>query len=627
VIDTVGSVDDGSTQTDFLPLERQRGITIKSAVVSFDLGDITVNLIDTPGHPDFIAEVERVLNVLDGAILVVSAVKGVQPQTRVLMRTLQRLHIPTIIFVNKIDRTGAQEEHLLRSIAERLTPAVMPMGSTDARGTRAARFLPFGESDAAFTAGLVELLADQDEALLAAFVDGGTVSYGRLRADLAALTRRALVHPLYFGSAITGVGVDALTAGIEEFLPAGRGDVAGAVEGTVFKVTRGSTGEKIAYVRMVSGTVHTRERVPFGRSQEGKVTAIRVFERGSAVQRASLWAGQIGQIWGLGAVRIGDTIGRAGTRAQGHHFDPPLLEAAVVPARSMDKGTLHVALEQLAEADPLINLRQDDRRGEMYVSLYGEVQKEVIEATLALEYGIEASFRETAVICIERPTGIGEAVERMGKDSNPFLATLGMRIEPAPEGAGMSLRIEAELVSLPLFIYGSTEEFRRVMEENVRTVLQQGLSGWQVEDCTVTITQCGYISPSSGARDFRLLTPLVLMAALREAGTVVCEPVQRFRLQIPDDSYGPAVSLLLRSEAIVRTTTVEGAMYTLEGQIPAARVHALQQQIPPVTSGEGLLEYTFDRYRRVSGPPPTRPRWDLNPLDRKEYLMHVMRRV
>src|SRR5437762_2498049 len=129
VIDEIGRVDDGNTQTDSLALERQRGITIKSAVVSFSLAGMTVNLIDTPGHPDFIAEVERVLNVLDGAVLVISAVEGVQPQTRVLMRTLRRLHIPTVIFVNKIDWAGAGEERVLRAIAARLSPAVVPMGS------------------------------------------------------------------------------------------------------------------------------------------------------------------------------------------------------------------------------------------------------------------------------------------------------------------------------------------------------------------------------------------------------------------------------------------------------------------------------------------------------------------
>src|SRR2546425_6775376 len=140
VIDEIGSVDDGSTQTDSLAVERQRGITIKSAIVSFPIDGVTVSLIDTPGHPDFIAEVERALSVLDGAVLVISAVEGVQPQARILMRALQRLRVPTLMFVNKIDRRGAGDESVLRSISERLTHAIVPMGSAGELGTRAASF-------------------------------------------------------------------------------------------------------------------------------------------------------------------------------------------------------------------------------------------------------------------------------------------------------------------------------------------------------------------------------------------------------------------------------------------------------------------------------------------------------
>src|SRR5829696_7300871 len=211
VIDEIGRVDDGSTQTDTLTLEQQRGITINSAVVSFAIDDVTVNLIDTPGHPDFIAEAERVLNILDGAVLVVSAVEGVQAQTRVLMRTLQRLKIPTLIFVNKIDRNGAQFERLLGSISEKLTRAIIPMGSVSGLGTRNAEFTPHGAADADFTTGIIDLLADNDDAFLAAYVDDETeVSYSSLRGGFAAQARRARVHPVYFGSAVTGAGLDSL---------------------------------------------------------------------------------------------------------------------------------------------------------------------------------------------------------------------------------------------------------------------------------------------------------------------------------------------------------------------------------------------------------------------------------
>jgi ribosomal protection tetracycline resistance protein len=626
VIDEVGSVDDGSTQTDSLALERQRGITIKSAVVSFLIDDVTVNLIDTPGHPDFIAEVERVLSVLDGAVLVISAVEGVQVQTRVLMRALQRLHIPTLLFINKIDRGGAHYECVLQSISEKLTPAIIPMGSTSNLGSRGALYTPYGAADADFTSRLVDLLADHDDALLAAYInDEMTVSHRQLRGELAAQTKRALVHPVFFGSAITGAGVDSLIAGIKELLhPEGtraEDDADGPVSGSVFKIERGSAGEKIAYVRMFSGTVRVRDRLQFGRDNEGRVTAISVFECGSAVRRASVAAGQIGKLWGLGDIQIGDAIGTARTTAERRSFAPPTLETVVVPRRPADRGALHVALAQLAEQDPLINLRQDDIRQELFLSLYGEVQKEVIQATLATDFNIDVDFRETTTICIERPVGRGAAVEILGKAPNPFLATVGLRIEPAPLNTGVEFRLEVELHgTLPL-------AFFKAVEETVYETLHQGIYGWQVTDCTVTMTQSGYSSVSSTAGDFRHLTPLVLMSALKQAGTKVYEPMHRFQLEIPADAFGRVLPVLAQLRAVAQTSAMRGSSYLLEGEIPAARMHELQQQLPGLTRGEGVLECAFDHYEPVRGTIPTRPRSDYNPLNPKEYLLHVVRRV
>jgi ribosomal protection tetracycline resistance protein len=636
VIDEVGSVDAGSTQTDSLALERQRGITIKSAVVSFVVGETTVNLIDTPGHPDFIAEVERVLGVLDGVVLVVSAVEGVQPQTRVLMRTLQRLRLPTLVFVNKLDRAGASDERVLRDIAERLTPAVVAMGSVRGLGTRDPGFTPFGPADDRFTTRLADLLGDHDDALVAAYLaDETALPYRRLRRELAAQTRRALVHPVFFGSAKTGAGVDALTAGITELLPAADGDPGGPVAGTVFKVERGPAGEKVAYVRMFSGTIGVRDRLAFGGQHgehEGKLTAISVFERGAAVPRPSVAAGQIGKLWGLAEVRIGDVIGHAPAPAAGRQFAPPTLETVVVPSRPADRGALHVALAQLAEQDPLINLRQDDLRQEVSVSLYGEVQKEVIQATLAGDFGLEVRFRESTTICIERPVGTGAAVERMAKDLNPFLATVGLRVDPAPPGAGVTFQLEVELGSMPYAFFAA-------VQDTVTETLGQGLHGWQVTDCVVTMTHSGYSprqshahatfdkSMSSTARDFRQLTPLVLMDALTQAGTRVYEPMHRFQLELPADTFGQVLPVLAGLGAVPRATAPRGSSYLVEGEIPAARVHALTQQLPGLTRGEGVLESAFDHYRPVRGPVPSRPRTDHNPLDRKAYLLHVLRRV
>ena len=365
VIDELGSVDAGNTQTDTLALERRRGITIKSAVVAFAIDDVAVNLIDTPGHPDFIAEVERVLRVLDGAVLVVSAVEGVQAQTRVLMRTLKRLRIPTLFFVNKTDRRGADPARVrARSRA-----------SCGSRRRRSAR------------RELAELLADHDDAFLAAYLDGGA----RWREELAAQTAaRARAPACSSGSAITGAGVDELDA---------RHPRPAAPRATAAGPPPAPCSRSSAATPVRSRDVHARARCTSASAiGDEKVTAISVFEPGGTVATRRAARGPDRQ--GLRARARAD---RRHAR-RGHGRRRPLLRAPDARDRrrraTSDRVALHLALTELAEQDPLINLRRDG--DELAVSLYGEVQKEVIEATLADEYGLAVRFRETTTIRFEQ---------------------------------------------------------------------------------------------------------------------------------------------------------------------------------------------------------------------------------
>ena len=594
VIDEVGSVDKGTTQTDSLALEQQRGITIKSAVVSFPIDGVTVNLIDTPGHPDFIAEVERVLSVLDGSVLVISAVEGVQPQTRILWRALQRLHIPTLLFVNKIDRPGADPEGVLDAIEQRLTPEVVPMGSAAGLGTRSAEFAPFGPADA----------------------------------ELAERARAGAVHPVFFGSALTGAGVHEAMDGIAHLLPARDGDGEGPLSALVFKIERGTGGDRIAYTRLFSGTVHVRDRV-----DAGKVTALRVFADGDAVQRDEAQAGEIARLWGLAEVRIGDWLGEARSGVE-HHFAPPTLEAVVAAADAADGQRLRVALGQLAEQDPLIDIRQDDTRGEISVSLYGEVQREVIEATLANEYGLEVEFRETTTICVERPTRSGEAVEILNTPSNPFHADLGLRLDPAEPGSGVEMRFDVDPRDAPLYVFKTFDSFAEHMDEFVHLALEEGLHGWQVTDCVVTMTKIGYSladgppsrrGPMPTARDLQKLTPLVLARALRQGGSTVCEPVFRIAAEVPTAAVGPVLAALGRLGAGGATPSSRGELTVLETALPASRVQELRRGLPGLTGGEGVLETEFAGYQPVAGEPPTRQRTRPNPLDLGAYLARVGR--
>jgi len=620
VIEQLGSVDKGDTQTDSLSLERERGITIKSAVAPFPIADdLVVNLIDTPGHPEFIAEVERVLKVLDGAVLVLSAVEGVQPQTRVLMRALRRLRIPTLLFVNKIDRVGAREGPLLREISQILGLVIISMGATTSLGTKAADFKPWGVNDTEHRLVLVESLAQHDEQILSSYIEReGRIPLDRLRRQLRAQTHQGLVHPVFFGSARTGAGIDVLISGIADLLPANaNGDPDAPTSGTVFKIERGNSREKIACVRLFSGTVRTRDRLTYGQGHEDKVTAIATFDRHSDQASMSVSAGNIARIWGLRKVQIGDRIGEVGTDESDQQFAPPTMESVVEARDPADRARLQVALGELTEQDPFIKVRKDADLNETSVSLYGEVQREVIQSTLAGDYGIDVRFRETTTIYIERPVRSGEAVELLTSDANPYMATVALRIEPGPIASGLQFRLDVDQRSVPLYIYKTQNLFIDHMTEYTSRALRRGLFGWEVTDCVVTLTHCEYYigdgptKPNvSMARttsaDFRKLTPVVLVQALERAGTYVCEPVLRLSIELPSDSIAGLLSAITHLGGRVEQTLVRRGYSMLEATMPADRSRDLQRQLPGLTGGEGNVESVFDGYQPVPDKPAIR---------------------
>jgi ribosomal protection tetracycline resistance protein len=600
VLKTPGSVDAGDTQTDSMTLERQRGITIRSAVVSFEWRATTVNLIDTPGHSDFNAEVERALAVLDAAVLVVSAVEGVQAQSLVLMRALQRLGLPVVVFVNKVDRAGADPDRVLGEVTARLSQDAIALGRVTRAGSRDAAYLPF------------ELATTEHR-------------------DLRARVRSSSGHPVLFGSALTGAGVRELLDALTALLPVAHQDVAGPVDGLVFKVER-TDGARTVLARVRSGQLRVRDRVVLDGSTAEKVTGLRVFDRGGLVRADAVPAGRIAAVQGWSAARIGDRFGDGATHrfrdgsgagrdasARMAQFSRPSLETVVDAVHPQDVGAMYAALTDLADQDPLIDLRQDDGRHQIAVSLYGEVQKEVIAAVLAADYGVEVTFRQTSSICVERVVGSGSAAQVIGVAPNPFLATVGLRVEPAPIGAGRELALEVELGSMP-------PAFFTAVREGVQATLDEAVHGWTVPDARVVMTHSGYYprqshahatfdkAMSSTAADFRSLARLVLADALVRARTVVCAPVHRFELEVPEQSLGPVLAELSRHQAVPLETTLRGTVAVLVGEVPADAVHRVQHRIPHLTRGEGVFTSGLDHYAPTTGPAGERPRVQPDPF-------------
>lgn len=623
VINEPGQVDKGTTQTDSLDLEKRRGITIKASVVSFFANDLKINLIDTPGHADFLAEVERSLSVLDGAILLISAVEGIQPQTSILFSALKQLGIPTLIFINKIDRGGAQSDTLIARIKEKLTEQVIPLSRPENIGTKQARIVPNELRDPVFQQACIEQLARNDECLLAAYVEGETITTEQIQTLLTRQAREATLFPIFFGSAITGVGVQELLADLGSYLPSQSDLREAPLSGSVFKLMQETTGEKVAYVRVFAGSLHVRTAVELHRrvrdgeeeTYTGKLQKLHLFQDGKTVQVQEVEAGEFCKVWGLKEAKIGDVVGSWSRQIKTLRFATPQYETRIAAVRPEQDHQLYQALLVLAEEDPLISVLKDDVHQIIYLHIFGEVQKEVIEATLKEQHGLEVRFSETSIICLERPRGSGQAVEIAGAAENPFWATVGLHVEPGPVGSGITYKSTPGI--LP-------QGFTRAIEEAARATLAQGLYGWEVTDIIVTLNYTTW-PPGSIAGDFRKLTPLVLMQALSQAGTDVYEPINQFDLSVPAHVISTAMFKLSQLRAVYEQPVLRGETFHLTGTLPVETSETFRRELPAFTEGEGVFLVQPAGFRKKAGKAPTRKRMDHNPLNRKEYLLYVRR--
>ena len=486
-------------------------------------------------------------------------------------------------------------------------------------GTRDAGVVARSAADGSFTAEAAELLAEHDFPLLRRVVDGDVPD--DVAGPLRDQTCRGLVHPVFFGSALSGAGTAELTDGVRRFL-APRPVTSDDVRGAVFAVERTAKGEKVAYLRLFGGTVHSRQRVVFRRrdptgaveEHRGRVAGLEVVGGGSG----PLTAGDIGKLRGLPRVRVGDRLGADDDGPQAH-FSPPVLESVVRPERPGREVELHAALTRLADEDPLIRTRTAGG-GATSVLLYGAVQREVIAERLLGEFGIEAVFEQARPVYFERPVGRGEALHEFGpRGPNDFWQTVGVRVEPLPPGSGNTFTRRAQLGLLP-------KAYHRAIEEAVTATLRQGLHGWEVTDCAVTITHVGYKAPNTVAADFRHLTPVVLLRALRRAGSAVHEPGLRIEVEAPDDALSAVTGLLLSLDADLGPAVESGSGWLVPGELPARSLHDLAAALPGLTRGEGGVWHEPGPGRRVRGPAPTRARTDGNPLDHDEYLRFLSNR-
>ena len=421
----VGSVDEGTAHTDNLPVEQRRGISVKATCVSLNWRDTAINLIDTPGHVDFSAEVERSLWALDAAVVVVCAVEGVQPHTETLFQALKEQRIPTLFFLNKTDREGADTARVLAQIQRLLTPHAVSMADDEA---------------------VTEFVCAQDDELLERYLSGEEFAPDFIHARLADMTRAADACPVYAGSALRDEGIVPLLDAMVDFLPGPEPNGDGLC-GVVFASTQDRVLGRGVWVRLYAGSLENRAPVtlPAGvdpltgeeKLVQRKITQIRRVDGSDA---GSLMAGEIGVIYGLGDVKVGQVLGDEALlprRVEPGHLRTPLITVQVIPDKPEEMQNLRIACEALSAEDPLLQVRYAKALNELQLHVMGTIQLEIIQELLDTRFGMKVTFSKPAVIykeTIARPAS-GFVAYTMPK---PCWAIMRFEIEPAPRGSGVT---------------------------------------------------------------------------------------------------------------------------------------------------------------------------------------------
>ncbi|MGO4110781.1 GTP-binding protein [Paenibacillus sp. YAF4_2] len=612
----LGSVDAGTTLTDWLDVERERGISVRAATTSFVWRDTDINLVDTPGHVDFLSEVERSLRVMDGAVLILSAVEGVQAQTEMIWSALHKLRIPTIIYMNKMDRIGADRELVLRDIRSYLSPDLIevqqPLGNE--QQFKGSVDLWGQEADEAASTALVEAVAEREEELLQRYISGETEDWKNRAAEM---TKRAELFPVLYGASGKGIGVTELMDAIIDYLPEPGGEASAPLSGIVFKIERDKTMGRMAYVRLYEGTMRNRDVIRnYTQNMEEKVTQIRKVEGSRSEDLGVLEAGDIAAVCGMSHVRIGDIIGVPDAVPEEVRLAVPLLTVQAHWTDQQQYPAMVRALQELSDEDPLLDVQWLQEERELHVKVMGPIQLEILTSVLENRYGLQVQFGQPSVIYKETPSQAGEGYVAYLMPK-PCWAILRFRIEPGERGSG--LQYEAFVRSEDLLPQYQNEVARRVPE-----ALQQGLRGWEVVDLKVTLIEGQHHVWHTHPLDFAVATPMGIMNGLNSVGTKLLEPVLQFRIVVPEENGGRVMNDLVLMRGSFDAPTLQGDRLIIEGRVPAATSLEYPMELNSLTKGRGTIATFFDGYEEC--PPDVtaeRTRRGVNPLDQSKYILSV----
>ncbi len=613
-------MDKGSATTDQLEIEKQRGISVKTASASFFWKGIQINLIDTPGHADFISEVERALQILDCAILVVSSVEGLQSQTYTHWETLKKLAIPTLVFVNKVERSGSQFINILNLLNKELNANVFPLSLIQNEAEKEAHVIDYREDsfheNSIFEAALSGV-AEFDEDVLSRYLEGENIDSDDLYKKAIKGFRLRLLTPVIAGIAKSGAGISNLLNHLVHFVKTPIRELGNSVSAIVYKTEHHPKHGLLIHVKLIAGSLKNKDFVYNQRlKNEFKIAQLKKQMLSKIENVEECTAGDIGILTGLTEFRIGDVLGFDDFKTKEKIRQEAVLVSQVKPVKDSDIAALANALAELAIEDPSLDFKWFKSENELQVKLHGSIQKEIIQDILLQRYELEAVFENPSVIYKETPKKIAEGFVRYWMPK-PCWAIMKFEIEPGERGSGVVFESQVGVNQIQ-------QKYQNEIAQTIQKSLEQGIKGWEVTDLKIKLIEGEDHPVHSRPGDFKIATPMGLMNALQNSETQLLEPMLKFSITANESLLGVINSELIKMRAEILNPAFEQDQFILKGLVPVATSMDFSIKLNSLSSGKAKYLVSFGGYRSCSDEDgQIRPYKGISPLDESLWILHA----
>lgn len=615
---TLGSVDKGTTISDALSIEKSRGISVRSALIGFQWNEFKINLIDSPGHADFVSEVEKALLAADGVVLLISAAEGVQAQSAVLWEFLQEYKIPTLLFINKCDRPGVDPDALMEELQKEFGSNLITLNRVENPGSEKLEVKTEYETKHPFVHGSsqMELIVEHNDQLMEAYLSGDEIRTDQLKKELIRLCQSAKLSPVLWGSTKTGCGTEELLNAIITYLPPpsvyNEVEANSIIYKTLFEPGKGLA----AFVRVFSGTLKVKDEVLINNEQKQKINTLQRNEAGKFKDDTILKTGEVGKIYGFQNVRPGDFIGKIAKRRFQKSLSHALLNAKIEPANPKDFSALTEALQILNNENPDLNFTWFREDQELQLNLNGWIQQETITAEILERFSINVNFEKPMVIYKERPSGKYTAYDEYTMPK-PCWAVVHFEIEPLTPGSGVQYQ---SLVSFDKI----ERKYQNEIEHCIQNTLSQGQKGWEVSDIKIILTDGEDHEVHSRPGDFIIATNIALQKAFAKYGTELMEPILAFKLMAPADMLGQVAADMHKMRGTFEAPEMNGTHFLMKGLLPLATSLEYPVQLTSRSGGKARIVSSFHSYRPCADEEGIiRPFRGVNPADRSKYILKM----